>query len=149
MARWTTALVAAGMIAAVGIAALGCSMSQPTRAVVNVTSHDGGTVQLGGATLTLPPGAVNSTGQLVATTIGAPPTRGNVVAGSPVGLSLVASPVSLKLGNTTLTAPASLTMNVPDSSLPEDPSVKNRQEAVWLASYDTQSESWRLIHAAR
>ena len=60
MARWTTALVAAGMIAAVGIAALGCSMSQPTRAVVNVTSHDGGTVQLGGATLTLPPGAATS-----------------------------------------------------------------------------------------
>jgi hypothetical protein len=62
MARWTAALVAACMIAAVGIGALGCSMSQPTRAVVNVTSHDGGTVQLGGATLTLPPGATEFEG---------------------------------------------------------------------------------------
>lgn len=116
----------------------------PGTAQSAVTAGKGGTVRLGGATLTVPPGAVPSDGAVSATTANPPPVAGTLGDGSGIGLLAASPPVTFTLTGTTFTSSATLTMPV-NARVASDPTVSQRPDTFWLASYDPPSGAWQPV----
>jgi hypothetical protein len=132
-------LVAAG-VCAVAVSELG-STSHSVQALVSA-AH-GGSISLGGATLTAAPGAVSGTGKLTATMDGAPPagTGGDSLAGA-------APPIRFSLTGARLVGSLLVTFRVAPSPLPASLSGPAPASAVWLSFYDPATGQWREWRAA-
>jgi hypothetical protein len=115
-------------------------------ATTTVTVQGGGSIQVQGATLRIPPGAVTGNGQLTARTEQASAAITRPAGVTPAQrLSLASQPVSFTLFGARLVRPATLTLTVRPSALPQGSPVAARTDAVWLSYYNTQIQKWQPV----
>jgi hypothetical protein len=122
-----------------------CSSGPPANSV-QVSAAQGGSMTLGRATLSVPPGAVNRQGFLHASTAGAPPrTAQQAGTGSSPLLSAVSAPVHFTLTAARLTGPVRITFRIRPGVLPKSLSAAQRASAVWLSFYDPTGRRWQPV----
>lgn len=124
----------------------GASSGTARSAATTVTMQGGGSIQVEGATLRIPPEAVTGDGRLTAHTEQASAAITRPTAVTPaLRLSLASAPVLFTLSGTRLVRAASLTLAVRPSALPPDSPVATRADAVWLSYYDAQAHRWQPV----
>ena len=149
--RLVALLLALALVVAAAVVTLtlvthnsGTAKLRPTAAV---TVQGGGTVRVAGATLHIPPGAVSANGQLSVQTERSTTalSKAATTDRSALRLSLAAAPVQFELAGTRLVRPATLTITVRPSALPQGWSAATRPDTVWLAYYDPQTLRWQPV----
>ncbi len=133
------AVVVAG--AAVAVARLAGSHGRSVR--VTVSAQRGGSVTLGGASLSVPAGVVSGSGYLVASTGGASPAAGG--RGSGLALAEAAAPVHFQVTGAHPTGTLRVTFRVGAIRLPRSVPASARRNAVWLAYYDPAARRWQPV----
>ncbi|MGD0247094.1 MAG: hypothetical protein ABSB59_43145 [Streptosporangiaceae bacterium] len=132
------ALVAAGAITAVVVTQTG---GHGNAAQAAVSAQHGGSVSLGDATLTVPPGAVSGNGQLAATTTGSPPAGYGASA-----LAGASAPVHFSVtGGAKVAGTLLITFRVPSAGVPAALPASAVPSAVWLAFYDSATGRWQAV----
>lgn len=109
-----------------------------------VIARQGGSIALAGAKLSVPPGAVTGSGQLRATTAGAPPSTQPTGTGR-VALASASVPVRFALTGTRVIKPVSITFRIRPITLPSGLPTASRSSAVWLSFYNPASQRWRAV----
>jgi hypothetical protein len=108
-----------------------------------VSGSRGGSVGLGGARLSVPPGAVTGRGHLVASTGNSPPSAGELRTG--LVLAGGAKPVHFQVGGARVSGPLEITFRIGAVGLPGAVPAPGRATAVWLAYYDTAARRWQPV----
>jgi hypothetical protein len=132
--------------ASIGIAALlhrrGASSDQ---ASAPVDPQRGGSVVLGDAMLSAPAGAVSTQGTLTASTASPPPVSGDATSGLiPVGHS---GPVLFQVADASITGPLEISFKVGVVTLPAALTAADAEAAVWIAFYDTTTQTWTPVRS--
>lgn len=136
------ALVASSFIASLLVA---CAAS-PVRHPGQVSAGQGGSIELAGARLLVPPGAVSRDGDLRASTVGAPPRTAQPMGTSrPALLSSVSAPVHFTLAGARIIRLVRITVRVPHVPLPPGLPAASRASAVWLSYYNSAARRWQAV----
>jgi hypothetical protein len=137
LAAALAAAVSAGLLAA-------CSSAGPPSHAGQVNTSQGGSIALAGAKLSVPPGAVSGSGQLAATTAGAPPATQPAGTGQ-AALSGASAPVRFTLTGARIIKPVSITFRVEPVTVPSGVSSASQASAVWLSFYNPASQRWQAV----
>ena len=107
-----------------------------------VDGRRGGSVEMGGARLSIPPGAVSGSGHLTASTVGEPPVNGPA---SGFALADASSPVHFEVTGAKVTGELEITFRVGAVGLPQGLPSADTASAVWLAYYDPAAGQWQPV----
>jgi hypothetical protein len=139
--------VVAGAVAVIAVAGVAVAVaihtSRSASAQASVDAQHGGSVELGGARLSVSPGAVSGQGHLTASASGAPSVSGSVAA----GMAQVAGsvPVRFQMTGAGIAGPLVITFRVGTVAMPSGASAAGSTAAVWLAFYDPVAQLWRPV----
>jgi hypothetical protein len=109
-----------------------------------VNAREGGSIALAGAELSVPAGAVSGSGQLRATTAGAPPPIQPPGVGR-VALAGASAPVRFALTGARIIKPVNITFRTRPIKLPSGLPAASRSNAVWLSFYNPVSQRWQAV----
>jgi hypothetical protein len=138
----------------VGILAVAVVATGVTVAVVELPGHShsvqakvdaqrGGSVDVGNARLSVPPGSVSGSGQLIASTGGAPSASSGLAGG--LALASSSAPVHFEVTGARLTGPLEVSFRVGTAQLPQGLPKADGASAIWLAYYDSATRQWQPV----
>jgi hypothetical protein len=141
-------------VAIAGAAVVAIAAAGVTVAVVRLEGHGhpieasvdgrrGGSVEMGGARLSVPPGSVSGSGHLLASTAGSPPASRGLASGLALANSM--TPVHFGLTGARITRPVAVTFRVGSIRLPQGLHAAGSASAVWLAYYDSAARQWQPV----